>query len=101
MNKVKFNTHSLNQVNKDRLPTYYKFHKVKPDSDGYITPSFTVLIILVSFSKLNSNAAKILEDNEELIAAILSERELNNSDKTLIAYAKSPFIDSIIALTSS
>lgn len=100
MNKVKFNTHSLNQVNIDKLPAYYNFHRVKPDSDGYITPAFPVLIVLVSFSKLNKNAAKILEDNEELIAAILSERELTNSDKTLIAYANSPFINSILSLTT-
>lgn len=101
MNKVKFNTHSLSQVNLDRLPAYYKFHKVKPDSDGYITPSFTVLKILIAFSRLNNNAACILTDNEELIATILSERTLTTSDMSYINYANNAFINSIIALTTS
>lgn len=100
MNKVKFNTHSLNAVNADRLPTYYRFYKVKPDSDGYITASFTVLKLLVSFSKLNRNAARLLEDNEELIALILSERTLTKSDLAFIAHANNTFINSILALTT-
>lgn len=100
MNKVKFNTHSLNQVNIDRLPAYYNFYKVKPDSDGFINTSFTVLKLLVSFSKLNRNSAKILEDNEELIASILSERELTKSDMSFIAYANNTYINSILALTT-
>lgn len=100
MNKVKLNTHSLNQVNKDRLPAYYNFHKVKPDDDGFINASFTVLKLLVAFSKLNKNAARILEDNEELIASILSERELTKSDMSFIAYANNTYINSILALTT-
>ena len=100
MNKIKFNTHNLNQVNKDRLPSYYNFYKVKPDDDGYIISSFTVLKLLVAFSKLNKNAANILEDNEELIASILSERKLTNSDMSFITSANSNFINSILALTT-
>lgn len=100
MNKVKFNTHSLNQVNIDRLPAYYNFYKVKPDDEGLINASFTVLKLIVAFSKLNRNAAKILEDNEELIASILSERTLTKSDMSFIAYANNTYINSILALTT-
>lgn len=100
MTKVKINIHSLNQVNKDRLPAYYNFYKVKPDDEGFINASFTVLKLLVSFSKLNRNAANILEDNEELIASILSERTLTKSDMSFIAYANNTYINSILALTT-
>ena len=100
MNKVKFNTHSLNQVNIDRLPAYYKFYKAKPDDDGFIYPGFTVLKMLVSFSRINKNAASILTSNEELIAAILAERTLTNSDMSYINHANNTFINSIIALTT-
>ena len=100
MNKVKFNTHNLNQVNLDRLPAYYKFYKIKPDDDGFIYPRFTVLKILIAFSRLNNNAACILTDNEELIAAILAERTLTTSDMSYINHANNAFINSIIALTT-
>lgn len=100
MYKVKFNTHSLNALNMQKLEAYYKFHNVRPDEQGYITPTFSILKLIIAVSKLNHNARKLIEDNEELIAAVLSERKLSNSDKAYLAYANSPFINSILSLTS-
>ena len=100
MKSMKLNTEGLSANNLDNLQKYFKFYKIFPDENGNVPIKFNTLQMVVMFSKNNSNASKLLKDNEELICAILSNTKLNNSQRSFIKFVENKFINAVLTLTT-
>ena len=99
MQRMKLNTEGLSANNLDSLQKYFKFYKIFPDENGNVPVKFCTLQMIVMFSKNNSNASKLLKDNEELICEILANTELNNSKRSFIKFVDNKFINAVLTLS--